>query len=61
VFSAIDHAGLFNHELNTSGEIAMYQDARDRTHQVLGEERYAAAHAEGERLTVEEALVLVLR
>jgi hypothetical protein len=61
VFSAIDHSGQIFRELNTAGEIAWYQRARDRARQALGEERYAAARAAGKRLSVDQALALALQ
>jgi predicted ATPase/class 3 adenylate cyclase len=59
VFSAIDQVGLVTHELNTPVEVVLFENARVAIRQALGEERYAAAAADGKKLSIEQALELV--
>ncbi len=56
IFSLIERDGLVSHDFYTPYEIEGLKNARAVTLQALGEERFAAAQAEGRRLTLDQAL-----
>jgi predicted ATPase/class 3 adenylate cyclase len=60
VFAAIDHSGLITHDLNTAMELAVFENTRRTAFQTVDEAVRSAAHEEGERLTISEALELVM-